>query len=279
MRLLLLLLFIYIPIHIYSQEVPPDDFFYNRVDSAICNDQIQRLSFLNDNDTTEYFIEYSYSDSNDKVTEITTGFLKSRIPIGKYKTIDSSENLIYCLDFDTIPIGYQELEKIAIENNIDLNSKKVYYNHKSVFDLPNDGNWTIPLPEQYFSHYSEHEELWINGITGETETSSFTIMFQPVYSEKDYVEPRFIGGEKGLKKYLDEMSIYPISESGEKWVQISFEIDNTGKTQNVIINCTNSTNRNKEAIRLVESMPNWIPAQDRNGKKIDINWKLKIMFK
>ena len=257
-------------------ETPPIGFKYNRTDSAICDNQIQKIRFINDYDTTEYFIEYRYSYSNNNITKITTGFLKLQIPFGEFKTIDDKNNITYCLDFDTLPIGYQEIKKIAKEHNIDLNNRNVYYNHKSEFNSFNEGSWVIPLETRSYTDYHEYDELLIDAFTGIVKETTCYIHVQPIQNE--FIDPRFVGGRTELMKFLKENSKFIITDNGRNWVQVNFDITRRGTVKNALVDCTNSTSHNQEAIRLVESFPRWIPARNRAGKKIDINWRIGINF-
>ena len=258
-------------------ETPPIWFKYNRTDSAICHNQIQTIHFINDYDTTEYFVEYQYSLSNNNKTKVTTGFLKCQIPYGVFKTIDDN-NKIYCLNFDTLQIGYQEIRKIAKEYNLDLNNRNIHYYHKSEFNYSYEGYWVIPLETRSSTNYHEHDELLIDAITGTVKESTMSIFEQPAYIQNEYVNPKFVGGKTKLIKFLNDNSEFHITDNGGIWVQVNFDITRKGKIKNAFVDCTKSTYYNNEAIRLIELMPKWIPAKDRDGKKIEINWKIRIFF-
>lgn len=281
-RIIYIALLIKISVFINAQNYIPNDFGYNRIDSAICDNQIKRLSFINDYDTTEYFIEFEYNYQNKRIVRKTSGYLKTRIPFGEYITKNSSNNTIYSMNFDTLHIGYKEIRKIAAENLLDPDTIKVYYGHTLEFlTLPYEGYWIILLESRNYSlsNFSEQDKLLINSITGSVEKTTTHINYQPVYIQKNSIAPIFIGGKTELGNYLKENSKIDIAENGRNWVDVNFNVTKTGSVENVSINCTNSTYHNNEAIRLVKSMPNWTPALDKNGSKVETDWEIRISFK
>lgn len=79
-------------------------------------------------------------------------------------------------------------------------------------------------------------------------------------------QPQFPGGHSAMVKYLVENLQYP-EEAIDKGIQgqviIKFQVDSKGKIDSVKIDkgIANCPKCNLEAIRVVESMPNWIPAK------------------
>lgn len=282
MRMFFISFCILISFYTQAQEYSPIDFNFNRIDFAICDGQIKRISYVNDSDTTEYFIEFRHNYLNGKLTETTTGYLKTRIPYGEFRTIDTLGRIIYSLDFDTIPVGYKEIKKIAAEHNLALDTLRVYYGHRTEYTFYEEGHWIIPIEYRSysFSNSSGVEHFLIDERTGAVDKTTIEILEQPAYLEKDYNEPpKFIGGEQGLKRYLNERSKFQIIHNGRNWVRVNCDITKTGVVRNASIACTNSTFHNTEALRLVNSMPNWIPAIDIDGNRIDVNWEIRINFK
>ena len=94
------------------------------------------------------------------------------------------------------------------------------------------------------------------------------------------VMPEFKGGNEKLFSYLGNNITYPKAaekENKEGVVFVSFVIDKDGTVQNAkilkgfYIDCDN------EALRVVESMPNWTPGE-QDGKKVAVQYNLPIKF-
>ena len=101
------------------------------------------------------------------------------------------------------------------------------------------------------------------------------------FAELD-VKPNFQGGEAALLNYLKENIVYP-AEQKEKGIEgkvmIRFNIDEYGK----IIDVESMTKEvdpalQREAIRVVSSMPDWTPGE-LNGKKVVTSFVVPINFR
>ena len=78
------------------------------------------------------------------------------------------------------------------------------------------------------------------------------------------VEPSFVGGEEAMKQFIETEIRYPdnyreISVKGTVFVEAIIEKDGSISTPRIALGINDELDR--EAIRIVESMPNWIPAQ------------------
>jgi len=94
------------------------------------------------------------------------------------------------------------------------------------------------------------------------------------------IQPKFPGGNKGLSKYLTKNMKYPRNSrnsSSRGKVIVRFSIENDGKIADVRIEKGVNLVLNKEAKRVVENMPNWIPAQ-LDGKAISQIITIPIVF-
>ena len=93
-------------------------------------------------------------------------------------------------------------------------------------------------------------------------------------------KPEFPGGEAALYKYLAEHTKYPEAAmenqiQGTVWVQ--FIIDKEGNVTNVKVVRSVDPYLDKEAIRVVKSMPKWKPAKQR-GKPVRVIFQVPIKF-
>lgn len=97
-----------------------------------------------------------------------------------------------------------------------------------------------------------------------------------------YVEqmPEFPGGEGELLKYLKENLKYPeeaLDEEREGKVYVKFVVDENGDIRNAMSVRPIGYGMDEEAVRVVESMPQWKPGK-QNGKAVKVYFQLPIMF-
>lgn len=95
--------------------------------------------------------------------------------------------------------------------------------------------------------------------------------------------PRFPGGPEAMMKYFQDSIHYPEPEKtkgiqGEVFVK--FDVTEEGRVVNVqLVNgVPGGPNFAKEAVRIMESMPAWIPAS-KNGKPVKAEYTLSVPFK
>lgn len=91
--------------------------------------------------------------------------------------------------------------------------------------------------------------------------------------------PAFPGGNSALLKYLEENVRYPDNEacvSGR--VIVRFRINENGSIDKVEIAKSLGPKFDTEAIRVVNSMPRWIPGM-QNGKRVKVSYTIPIFFK
>ena len=92
--------------------------------------------------------------------------------------------------------------------------------------------------------------------------------------------PEFPGGVNELLKFIAKNVKYPedaVKENKQGRVIISFVIDKNGKVVDPKIQQGVSHSIDAEAIRVVQSMPNWIPGEQR-GQKVRVQYTLPINF-
>ena len=94
------------------------------------------------------------------------------------------------------------------------------------------------------------------------------------------VEAEFIGGPQALMKYIQLNIQYPptsieMNEQGK--VYLSFVVEPDGSISNVVVERGVSPDLDKEAKRVVRSMPNWKPGESK-AKKSRTRCRLPINF-
>nr|WP_294859073.1 energy transducer TonB [uncultured Fluviicola sp.] len=93
----------------------------------------------------------------------------------------------------------------------------------------------------------------------------------------------FPGGMEDLKKYFEENLVYPLSAKAQGIsgkVYLKFVISNTGEisTIQILKGITDCRACDMEAKRVIQAMPDWIPAKI-NGKVVNSWFTLPIVFK
>lgn len=96
------------------------------------------------------------------------------------------------------------------------------------------------------------------------------------------VMPEFVGGIDSLTSYIKTNLQYPEYEKTrniEGRIVVNFIVDKYGeiKDARVIKSVDSSKNFDKEALRIINSMPNW-KAGTTNGEPIDVEFNLPISF-
>lgn len=99
----------------------------------------------------------------------------------------------------------------------------------------------------------------------------------------DVVEqmPSFPGGPSALMKYLSENVKYPVvaQENGVQGrVVVSFVVEKDGHITDVKVVRSVDPSLDKEAARVVKSMPSWIPGK-QNGSAVRVKYNVPVSFK
>ena len=94
-------------------------------------------------------------------------------------------------------------------------------------------------------------------------------------------KPEFPGGEAAMYKWLSDHINYPVA-AAEEGVQgrvvVEFVVSKTGNVENVRVLRGRHPALDKEATRLVKSMPKWQPGRN-NGQPVKVTYTLPITFK
>ena len=93
--------------------------------------------------------------------------------------------------------------------------------------------------------------------------------------------PQFPGGETALMKYLADNLRYPIraQENGiQGIVHVQFAVDEEGRIPFAKVMKSVDKDLDAEALRVVKSMPQWIPGMQR-GRKVKVLMNLPVVFR
>lgn len=128
--------------------------------------------------------------------------------------------------------------------------------------------------------------------TEDDQTEAQTIVFAPPpVVEEDPTEneiftvvedmPKFPGGDIALLKYINENVQYPViaQENGiQGRVICSFTVNKDGRVTDAVVLRGVDASLDKEALRIINSMPAWTPGKQR-GKAVRVKYTLPIMFR
>ena len=94
-------------------------------------------------------------------------------------------------------------------------------------------------------------------------------------------DPSFPGGDAACMEWLRDNIKYP-KEAIEKGIKgivpVVFVVTKEGKIKNVEVVRSPDPLLTEEALRVVRSMPDWIPGK-RNGQNVDLQFALPVMFR
>jgi protein TonB len=123
---------------------------------------------------------------------------------------------------------------------------------------------------------------------GTIENSNETLIEDPS-TENDSLEifiaaetmPEFVGGDTELSKFMSKNIFYPklAKENNiEGRVIVRFVVEKDGLISNTDILRKLGFGCDEEVIRLIKSMPKWVPGK-QNGKPVRVYYTLPIVFK
>lgn len=93
-------------------------------------------------------------------------------------------------------------------------------------------------------------------------------------------KPSFKGGEAAMFKWLGDHINYPAAaaeEGASGKVQVQFIVSKSGKVTNVKVVRGKHPALDKEAVRVVSSMPDWTPGR-QNGQPVNVTYILPVNF-
>lgn len=94
-------------------------------------------------------------------------------------------------------------------------------------------------------------------------------------------QPMFPGGPAALVKYLSEHTKYPVvaQENGVQGrVTVQFVVEKDGSISDVHVLRGVDPSLDKEAVRVVKSLPRWTPGK-QNGITVRVNYRVPVLFR
>ena len=171
---------------------------------------------------------------------------------------------------------------IAIDEQISVDKKTQKVVVKQAVSLPQD-----------VSELAVGEVIEILNVVEDDVHSDKTVIIQHSSSDNAMDEelncvfvvvesmPQFPGGESALHAFLSQNLKYPEKAMKEKIsgrVILQFTVDKNGDISDIVVVRGVSPELDAEAIRVIKSMPRWIPGKQR-GKTVAVKYTLPINFK
>lgn len=122
--------------------------------------------------------------------------------------------------------------------------------------------------------------LFLISNIGFSQTSDTTETKEEIYTIVEAM-PEFPGGQKALFEYLGNNITYPpkAKSKGIKGkVYVNFTIYRDGSIRDAKVIKKAHRLLDKEALRVIKAMPNWIPGT-QEGKTVSVSYNLPINFK
>jgi periplasmic protein TonB len=99
----------------------------------------------------------------------------------------------------------------------------------------------------------------------------------PIYSPE--IMPAYPGGMEALRKFLQRNLTNPkeMEEGEEVSVKVKFVVDYDGNLKSFVTVQDGGEEFNKEVIRVLNKMPNWIPGKS-NGQNVSVYYTIPVKF-
>jgi len=191
--------------------------------------------------------------------------------IGKIEVVDSlTKNLVETLEASK-PIEQELLGEAEYPKNRKLIGDTVIINQTKQIS-----KGKIKSDKKFFK---------INGKNILVDQTTGIVAYNYIDSNEILIDaeerPKFIEGEEALKAFINKNIIYPSyakENNIEGRVIVRFVVEKDGSISNTDILRKLGFGCDEEVIRLIKSMPKWVPGK-QNGKPIRVYFTLPIVFK
>lgn len=147
-----------------------------------------------------------------------------------------------------------------------------------------DGFFHGPLRTFYPTQRLKRAELYENGVSVQGKCFSKAGYDSTFYAFQQ--APHFPGGGMVLDKYLTNVSRFPLVPVSDdlirkgfvKYSVVKFAISTTGKISDVMMYRSLGAFYDREVVRILNTMPNWIPAQ-QDGENVASHHTLTFGFR
>ena len=271
-------------------EVPKYNFThfllaYNELDVDICGGCTPKFKIYNMTKKTIKYIHLQirfYNRVNDPVNDKIHGSYVEKYnivgPIDYLKSIDvhSWDSKFYNTTADhfvitSMTIQYMDKSSITF-NKAQIKKREIDY---SYFDDITYGKYDKKIVE--LENKKQQITKYYNNLLNTILSANNQFEHNSCASSAE-----FPGGYVALMKYISTHIIYPIAASNyniQGKVIAQFVIEKDGKVGDVKIIRSVSPEIDAEAIRVLKTLPNFIPAKNENGKLIRSQYVIPITFK
>lgn len=191
------------------------------------------------------------------------------------------------LKLDFLDMGKHQLT--AYSDGVSADYQAMHYN-KKVSDVNNtsyvnihmarNGGWAgVVTP---FLTKEMKRQMAASGSKGPLRLVEGPGPIRPIDSEQvfEIVEqmPSFPGGFVAMKDFLESNLKYPDEECVSGRTIVSFIVEKDGSRSNVCVTKALSPLCDKEAVRLIKSMPRWVPGK-QNGHLVRVHYNVPVSFR
>ena len=207
---------------------------------------------------------------------------------GKQLTINPEVGVYVQVPVDDYKNGMQLFDGIK-----DANGMINWVNPKQLEKIP------VPIPMTELDFYPPEYEAKLNELKAEKgkiyrdslylsfEKSEKVIEEIPHESiayitwDKMRTDPSFPGGNRAMRKFIVDNTVYPndaLEKNISDTVFVKFIISETGKVKDVFVEDPVYPSLDAEAMRVVRSMPNWIPGTNMSDQSVKTLMSLPVYF-
>jgi TonB family protein len=182
---------------------------------------------------------------------------------------------------------------IALVDTTTEDTNSVIKNSDSIASAFSETTATSPkdsfMPEVMCYDYHDNTNANTEQVVEDPDVIPVLEIITPVETEEEpifcYVSvesmPTFPGGEKAMREFLQKELRYPIAASEnriEGKVFCRFTVKKDGTISNVEVVRSVDATLDREAVRVIESMPRWVPGQS-GGQPISVKYTFPILFR
>lgn len=185
--------------------------------------------------------------------------------------VDEPTVMVLAYVAEDLPITYHEKKQLQTPPP---KKAPIYDLEKILEEVQPDVHTKVELTDEADVAPKQEDIVIINIPNGIKEVDES----MPVYGAE--VMPAFPGGVRALQHYLRKHLKYPHLAQEydiQGTVYVRFVVSKTGEVENVEIYRGVDASLDKEAIRVVESMPKWKPGSQR-GRSVSVYFVLPIKF-
>ena len=147
---------------------------------------------------------------------------------------------------------------------------KVIYEDNDILSL-----WRYIQPETYIEKYYQVARRYANSQSKTSKQSDYTGKVYDVVEQM----PSFPGGNEALMKFIKDNITYPDPEACVQGrVVVKFIVERDGSISHAQIARSLDPIFDKEALRVVNNMPKWIPGK-QNGKTVRVSYNVPVSFR